>query len=130
MSTSGYPVKVRSTKRQNFVDRINHHCILLIFDCLDGNLGQEIIVEKMRGQMGFDRQTFCEEFLVKVFPFLLTHENTATSLVFGWSACAPHHLKYIHDRIVHVSMLLALVVLHTHDNHHIARNRKTPGNIL
>jgi hypothetical protein len=39
-------------------------------------------------------------------------------------------LKDIHDGIVNVSMLFALVGLHTHDDYHITGDGKTPGGFL
>ena len=110
--------------------RKTYYCILLVLDCLDGDLGQEIIVEHVRRQMRLDGQAFGQELLVEVFPRLLTHEDTATAVVLKWSARAAHHLQNVHHGVVDVAVLLALVVLHAHDDDHVAGDGKAPRCVL
>ena len=108
----------------------NIHCILLVLDGLDRDLREEVVVKHVGREVRLDRETFGEEFLVEVLAGLLTHENTAATVILRWAACATHHLKHVHHRIVDVAVLLALVGLHAHDNDHIASNRETPCSIL
>ena len=107
-----------------------YHSVLLIFNRLDGNLCEEVVMEEVRGQMGLDRQAFRQEFFIKVFPCLLTHENTATVVILSRAAGFTHHLKDIHDRVVNVAMFLAFVELYAHDNDHVAGDGKAPCGIL
>ena len=87
-------------------------------------------MEERCWEMRFDREALGQKLLVEILPSLLTHQNTSTSFVFSWSTSAPHHLENVHDRVVYISMLFALVVLDTHDDDHVTRDRQTPCSIL
>jgi hypothetical protein len=63
------------------VSRKSYHCVLLVLDRLDCDLGQEVIMQKMRRKVRFDRETFRKELLVEVLSSLLTHQHTSTPLV-------------------------------------------------
>ena len=81
-------------------------------------------------EMRLDWKALGEELLVEVLACLLTHEYCATLLVLQWSACAAHHLQNIHDWVVDIAVLLALIGLDAHDDDHIAGNGKRPRSIL
>ncbi len=107
-----------------------HHGILLILDGLDGNFGQEVIMQHVGREVRLDRKAFREELLVKVLACLLAHEDAATLLVLGGTASAAHHLEDVHDRVIDVTMFLSFIELDTQDDNHIACHGKTPGSIL
>ena len=96
------------------------HRVLLVFDCLDRNLREEVVVQHMCRQVRFDRKALREELLVEVLSGLLAHQDTATPVVFSGTACTTHHLEHVHDGVVDISVLLALIVLHAHDDDHVA----------
>lgn len=100
----------------------SHHGILLVLDCFDRNFRQEVIVQQVSWEMAFDGKTFRQEFLIKVLPGLLTHEDASAAFVVSRPTCSTHHLQDIHDGIVHISVLLAFIVLHAHDDHYVASN--------
>ena len=101
------------------VERETDHRVLLVFDCLDRNLGEEVVVQHVCRQVRLNWQTLGEELLVEVLPGLLAHQDTATPVIFGRSACTTHHLENVHDGVVDISVLLALIVLHAHDDDHV-----------
>lgn len=103
---------------------------MLVLDRLDGDFCKEVVMKKMGGEMRLDRQAFRKEFLVEVLPCLLAHKNAATVLVLLRATGFTHHLKDVHNRVVDIAMLLALVELHSHDNDHVTGNGKAPRSIL
>ena len=74
--------------------------------------------------------TFSKELLVEVLTRLLAHEHAAAPRVFAGPAGAAHHLENVHDGVVDVSMLFALVRLNAHDDRHVARDRQAPRSVL
>ena len=115
---------------QSTYDYETYHGILLVLNRLDCDLSKEVVVKHVRRQMRLDRKTLRQELLVEVLPRLLTHEHRAALFVLHWATRAAHHLQDIHDRIVDVSVLLALVELHAHDDDHVARHRQAPRGVL
>ena len=107
-----------------------YHGILLVLDRLDRDLGEEVVVEHVCGQMRLDGQTFREELLVEVLARLLAHQHATTPLVFARATSTTHHLQHIHDRVVDVAVFLAFVELDAHDDDHVAGNRETPRSVL
>lgn len=107
-----------------------NHGILLVFDGLDSDLSEEVIVEEMGWEVRFDGQTLRQKLLVKVLARLLAHQNASAALVFCRPTCTAHHLEYIHHGVIDISMLLALVELNAHDNDHVAGDWQTPRSIL
>ena len=51
-------------------------------------------------------------------------------ITFYRSTSVTHHLEDIHDRVVDVMMFLAFVILDSHGDDHMARNRETPHGVL
>ena len=87
-------------------------------------------MQHIRREVGFDRETFRQEFLVEFLPCLLTHEDTPASVIFKRSTGSAHHLKDLHNGIVDVSVLPAFVVLNAHNDDHITRDGQTPSSFL
>jgi hypothetical protein len=100
-----------------------HHRVLLVLDRLHRNLGQEIIMKEMRQQVRLDRQALRQELSVKVLARLLAHQHAPTPLVLPRTTRPAHHLQYVHDGVVSVSVLLALEELNTHDDDHVTCHR-------
>ena len=99
------------------------HCILLVLDGLDGDFGQEVIMQHMRWQVRFNRQAYRKELFIEVLAGLLAHKDTSTSFILHWATGTTHHLQNVHNGIVDVSVLLAFIVLDTHDDNHVTSYR-------
>jgi len=87
-------------------------------------------MQQMGWEVGLDRQTFRQEFLVEVFSRLLAHEHASTTFILRWSTSTAHHLKNVHYGIINVAMFLAFVVLNSHNDHHVTRDRQAPCSVL
>lgn len=87
-------------------------------------------MQKMSRKVRLDRQPLRQELFVKLLSGLLAHEHTSTTIVLRWSTSTTHHLQYVHDRVVDVTMFLSFVILNTHDDDHVTRNRETPRSVL
>ena len=120
---SKYPAQCCEHSSVNKENRGTNHGVLLVFDCLDRNLREEVVVQHMCRQVRLDGQTLCKELLVEVLTRLLAHEYCATLLVLKWSTSTAHHLQDVHDRVVDVTMLLALIVLNAHYDDHVTGDR-------
>jgi hypothetical protein len=107
-----------------------YHGILLVFNSLHSDLRQEIIMQHIRGEVGFDRQAFRQELLVELLPRLLTHENASAPVILKGPAGPAHHLEDLHDGIIDISVFPSFVVLNAHDYHHITGNGQTPSSFL